>query len=63
MKPTTTAAMSKSQFRCFHCRLVVSRREGNWFDWDTMQVHLCPACDKATRGFSERTHETTRVES
>lgn len=46
--------ISKTTFNCYHCRLATPRREGNWFDWDGMQVHLCPTCDKLTEKRKER---------
>ncbi len=38
----------KNEFKCYNCRLVFVKRDGNWFDWGSMQVHLCRRCDKAT---------------
>lgn len=46
--------LSKNQFKCFHCRSVFAQRDGNWFDWNDMQVHLCNKCDKITRKQDER---------
>ena len=44
----------KTHFRCFHCRNVHARRDGAWHDWQNMQVHLCPKCERATQGRPER---------
>lgn len=49
-----TSKLPKNQFKCFHCRLVFSKREGDWFDWDKMQVNLCKPCDKSTEERPER---------
>ncbi|MGZ6311263.1 MAG: hypothetical protein ACXWPM_01415 [Bdellovibrionota bacterium] len=50
----TLVKAGKNQFRCFHCRNVFANRDGDWFNWDQMQVHLCRKCDKATVGKPER---------
>ncbi len=44
----------KNQFKCFQCRLIFAQRDGDWFTWDTMQVHLCRGCNKKTEKRSER---------
>lgn len=49
---------SKSHFKCFNCRLVTSRRDGDWVNWNEMQVHLCPPCVKATATYKERALDT-----
>ncbi len=48
---------AKNQFKCFCCRLVFSQRDGDWFDWDQMQVHLCRSCDKLTEKKPQRLHK------
>lgn len=40
--------LPKGQFKCFHCRLLFTQRDGDWVDWDSQQVHLCKGCDKKT---------------
>jgi hypothetical protein len=40
--------IGRNQFKCFQCRLVFAQKDGNWFDWDDMQVHLCKSCEKKT---------------
>ncbi len=57
MIPKTTK-LPKNQFRCFLCRLVFAQRDGDWHDWESMQVHLCRACEKLTRQRPERLHAT-----
>ncbi len=47
----------KNQFKCFHCRELFTQRDGNWFDWNQMQVHLCHSCDKLTAEKFERTQK------
>ena len=49
-----TTRLIKKQFKCFQCRLVFAQRDGDWFTWDHMQVHLCRACDKLTEKNPER---------
>lgn len=44
----------KGQFKCFCCRKLFPMREGNWFQWKTMEVHLCLGCDRTTRNTPER---------
>jgi phage FluMu protein Com len=51
---TTTMKLSKNQFRCFHCRRVFAQRDGDWINWDSMQVHLCNSCNKLTAKRPER---------
>lgn len=53
MTPTMTK-LAKNQFKCFHCRLVFAQRDGDWFNWDSMQVHLCKRCDQLTEHKPER---------
>ena len=54
MIPTTTAKLAKNQFKCFHCRRVFLQRAGDWFHWESMQVHLCYPCNKETVTRPER---------
>lgn len=53
MMPTSTK-VSKNQFKCFHCRLIFAQRDGDWFNWNAMQVHLCQLCNKLTERRPER---------
>jgi hypothetical protein len=48
------AKLGKNKFKCFHCRMIFSQREGGWVNWNAMQVHLCIACDKLTLKRPER---------
>ncbi len=41
--------VGRNQFKCFHCRLIFAQRDGDWFNWDQIQVHLCKKCDKLTQ--------------
>jgi hypothetical protein len=50
----TTAKLGKNQFKCFHCRLIFPQRDGDWFNWKSMQVHLCFGCNKITEQRPER---------
>jgi hypothetical protein len=54
MLHTTPFKLAKQEFKCFHCRLVFKRKDGDWFNWEHMQVHLCRGCEKKTKGQSER---------
>jgi hypothetical protein len=54
MTPVLPVKLSKNQFRCFNCKSVFAQRDGNWFDWGDMQVHLCHQCDRMTRNAEER---------
>ena len=51
---STDVKPGKNQFKCFHCRRIFSSKDGNWYTWNTMEVHLCNACEKATREKPER---------
>jgi hypothetical protein len=51
---TTQVKAGKNQFKCFHCRLIFSNKDGDWFDWDMMQVHLCRSCEKLTQDQPQR---------
>jgi hypothetical protein len=50
----STLKPGKNQFKCFHCRLIFANKDGDWFHWEDMQVHLCKACDKLTEKKPER---------
>lgn len=50
-----TKKLAKGQFRCFGCRSVFAQRDGDWFNWGSMQVHLCRPCEKETADRPERT--------
>jgi hypothetical protein len=50
------AKAGKNQFKCFVCRGIHPNKDGNWHDWEQMQVHLCRACDKSTQGNQARGH-------
>ncbi len=50
----TASKLARNQFKCFHCRLVFIQRDGDWFNWDSMQVHLCQTCEKLTEKRPER---------
>jgi hypothetical protein len=43
---TTLPKIGRNQFRCFHCRLVFAQKDGDWFDWNHKQIHLCRKCEK-----------------
>ncbi len=44
----------KNEFKCFHCREIRAKRDGDWVDWGNMQVHLCRTCDRDTAGKAPR---------
>lgn len=44
----------KGQFRCFQCRQLFRSKDGNWYMWTSMEVHLCNGCEKTTRDQPER---------
>jgi hypothetical protein len=48
------APLAKGQFRCFRCRNIFLMKDGDWFHWNAMEVHLCTPCDKQTRSVPER---------
>jgi hypothetical protein len=48
------APIGKGQFRCFRCRSVFAVKDGDWHHWNSMEVHLCLACEKETRNSGER---------
>lgn len=55
MQPVTvTSSLPKGKFKCFHCRLIFAQRDGDWFNWAAMQVHLCRPCEKTTEKRPER---------
>ena len=45
---------ARGQFKCFHCRQLFPMKEGDWHTWNSMEVHLCKACNKATKDRPER---------
>lgn len=53
MSPTASK-LARNQFKCFHCRLVFAQRDGDWFNWESMQVHLCKSCERLTEKRPER---------
>jgi hypothetical protein len=55
---TTYSKPGKNQFKCFHCRAVFSSKLGDWFNWDSMQVHLCRGCDKLTAEDPQRNRKS-----
>jgi hypothetical protein len=57
MKAALQLKVGRNQFRCFHCRLIFAQRDGEWFDWNQMQVHLCRSCDKITEKEPQRLHK------
>jgi hypothetical protein len=54
---SVTAKPGRNQFKCFQCRVIFSNKDGDWFHWDSMQVHLCRKCDKETEKKPERSHK------
>ena len=56
----TPVKLGKNQFKCYHCRLVFSTKDGDWFDWEQMQVHLCRSCAKLTEKKPQRGPEKAR---
>jgi hypothetical protein len=44
----------KNEFKCFECRSIYSSKDGDWFAWNSMEVHLCRGCDKDTQNRPER---------
>lgn len=56
---STTTKLPRNQFRCFHCRLIFAQRDGDWFNWNSMQVHLCKGCNKLTEQRPERAESLT----
>lgn len=55
----TTSKLAKNRFRCYQCRQVFAQRDGDWFNWETLQVHLCKSCDRLTKNRSERTEQSS----
>ncbi len=50
----TPVKAGKGQFKCFHCRQIFAMKDGDWVDWDSMQVHLCRTCEKKTADEPQR---------
>jgi hypothetical protein len=46
--------MRNGEFKCFRCRHTTPNKDGDWYPWKTMEVHLCRGCAKETEGASER---------
>lgn len=53
-KDAAPKKLRNGDFKCFRCRQVFPGKEGNWFAWRSMEVHLCKACEKATENSPER---------
>ncbi len=53
MKATYTKP-GRNQFKCYHCGLIFQSKDGNWYNWNTMEVHLCFSCEKITKNMPER---------
>lgn len=54
MNAHTPTKLARNQFRCFQCKKAFLQRDGEWYDWNHMQVHLCRSCDKLTLKSPER---------
>ena len=54
MRTPRLTSKPKSHFNCFYCKLSTPRLDGNWVNWNEMQVHLCPKCDRLTKHNVER---------
>ncbi len=48
------SSIGKNQFKCFHCRHLFNKKDGQWMNWEQMQVMLCKDCDKVTAKAPER---------
>jgi hypothetical protein len=46
----------KGQFKCYKCRKIYQARDGDWYNWESMEVHLCHKCEKETKGKDERSN-------
>jgi hypothetical protein len=46
--------LAKNQFKCFECRMVFAQRDGDWYGWNQIEVHLCRDCSKLTEKRPER---------
>jgi len=44
----------KGQFKCYSCRKIYPNRDGDWHNWEQMQVHLCRNCEKTTKENGQR---------
>ncbi len=58
MSQATSPFPAKFRFKCFHCRNVFAQKDGDWIDWESMQVHLCRPCTKLTEHRPERNQAT-----
>jgi len=55
MNPSTTNDKpGRGQFKCYQCRKIYASKDGDWYTWENMEVHLCKACDKSTQTRPER---------
>jgi hypothetical protein len=45
----------RGEFKCFNCRQVHPFKEGDWYPWADIEVHLCKSCESVTRKKPERT--------
>ncbi|MBC7692719.1 MAG: hypothetical protein H7222_13235 [Methylotenera sp.] len=54
----TEPKAGKNQFKCFVCRNIFANKDGDWFNWDQMQVHLCRTCEKSTQKDIPRSHSS-----
>jgi hypothetical protein len=52
--------LPKNKFKCFQCRAIFPQQQGEWIDWDSMQVHLCHGCNKLTKLKPERSEALGR---
>ncbi len=59
----TEIRLPRGQFKCYHCRLLFAQKDGSWFDWETMQVHLCKTCNKLTERRPERKQASSASKS
>jgi hypothetical protein len=57
------AKAGRNKFKCFHCREVFANKDGDWFTWESMQVHLCKPCDKVTAKKPERGNKSAPASS
>jgi hypothetical protein len=53
----TDAKPAKNEFRCYRCRKIQQRRDGDGVNWNYMQVHRCRFCGKVTKEQPERSGE------
>jgi hypothetical protein len=53
-KQTEERKPGRNEFKCFNCRTIFSNKDGDWYAWNSMEVHLCNPCDKLTKNKAER---------